>query len=203
VRPQEPAPVAARRIEMRDPRVAEPYVSRLYLAPQRRPGDQEEAAALTVLETLLGGSGVTSVMAQAFELADAIATGSGASYSGVGVDPGAFAVYVVPKPGVSLDEAEARLDALIADFVAEGPDPAQLERIKTRIRASDIYDLDSQQGRAREIGAALATGLTLDDVDAWPQLLQAVTAEDVQAAARALFRPEASVTGWLMAEAGE
>jgi predicted Zn-dependent peptidase len=33
--------------------------------------------------------------------------------------------------------------------------------------------------------------------------LQAVTAEDVQAAARALFRPEASVTGWLMAEARE
>lgn len=202
-RPQEPEPIAARRVEMRDPRVAEPYVSRLYLAPQRRPGAQQEAAALTVLASLLGGSGVTSVMAQELELGDAIATGSGASYSGVGVDPGAFSVYVVPKPGVGLEAAEARLDALIADFVAEGPDPAQLERIKTRIRAADIYELDSQQGRAREIGAALATGLSLDDVDAWPEALQAVTAEDVQAAARALFRPEASVTGWLMTEAAE
>jgi zinc protease len=34
----------------------------------------------------------------------------------------------------------------------------------------------------------------------WPVLLQSVTAEEVQAAAKAVFRPEASVTGWLMAE---
>jgi zinc protease len=203
VRPQEPEPIAARRLMMHDPRVAEPYVSRLYLAPQRQPGDQQEAAALTVLATLLGGSGVTSVMAQALEIGDGIATGSGASYGGIGVDPGTFSLYVVPKPGVDLAEAEARLDALIADFVEAGPDAAQLERIKTRIRAGEIYDLDSQQGRARDVGSALATGLTLEDVEAWPDLLEAVTAEDVQAAARAMFRPEASVTGWLMAEDAE
>jgi zinc protease len=199
-RPQEPAPAAARRVLMHDPRVAEPYVSRLYLAPQRRPGDQEEAAALTVLASLLGDSGITSVMSRELELGDGIAVSSGASYGGVGVDPGAFSLYVVPKPGVELAEAEARLDAVIEAFVAEGPDPEQLEREKTRVRAAEIYDLDSQQGRARRVGAALASGLTLEDVEAWTGLLQAVTAEDVQAAAQALFRPEASVTGWLMAE---
>jgi zinc protease len=175
-------------------------VSRLYLAPQRRPGDQEEAAALTVLASLLGDSGITSVMSRELELGDGIAVSSGASYGGVGVDPGAFSLYVVPKPGVGLAEAEARLDGVIEAFVAEGPDPEQLERVKTRVRAAEIYDLDSQQGRARRVGAALASGLTLEDVEAWTGLLQAVTAEDVQAAAQALFRPEASVTGWLMAE---
>ena len=71
------------------------------------------------------------------------------------------------------------------------------------MRAAEIYELDSQQGRARRIGAALATGLTLDDMAAWPGLLQAVTPADVQAAARAVFRPEASVTGWLTAEDGD
>jgi zinc protease len=184
---------------MEDARVREPYVARLYPATQRKPGEQAEAAALTVLAELLGGSGITSVMARGLELGDGIALDSGADYSGIGVDPQSFSFYVAPKPGVGLDEAEARLDALIADFLAEGPDPAQLARIQTRMLAAEIYDLDRQQGRARRVGAALATGLTLDDVAAWPRLLQAVTPADVQAAATATFRPEASVTGWLTA----
>ena len=62
---------------------------------------------------------------------------------------------------------------------------------------TEIYQQDSTQGRARRVGAALATGLGLEDVAAWPGVLQAVTPEAVQAAAAAVFRPEASVTGWL------
>ena len=132
-----------------------------------------------------------------------MALGTGAWYSDTGVDPQSFTLYVVPKPGVDLAEAEARMDALLARFVAEGPDPAQLERVKTGIRASEIYRLDSQNGRAREVGAALVSGLTVADVEAWPDLLQAVTVEDVQDAAAAIFRPEASVTGWLKAPDAE
>ena len=35
-----------------------------------------------------------------------------------------FGLYVVPKPGVDPAEAEAALDALIARFIEQGPDPA-------------------------------------------------------------------------------
>jgi zinc protease len=199
VRPQEPPPVAARRVEMHDARVREPSVARLYLAPQRRPGDQADAAALTVLAELLG-SGITSVMARELELDGGIAVDTGAHYSGVGLDAQDFGLYLVPKPGVALADAEAALDALLARFLAEGPDPAHLERLKARLRAAEIYHLDNQQARARRIGAALAAGLTLDDVAAWPDALQAVTPEAVRAAARAVFRPEASVTGWLTSD---
>jgi zinc protease len=198
-RPQEPDPVAARRFEVRDPRVREPQVARLYLAPQRRPGDQATAAALTILAELLG-SGITSVMAKELELGDGIAVGTGAWYSGLGVDPQSFSFQVAPKPGVPLAAAEAALDGLIARFLAEGPQPEQLVRTKTRLHAAEIYQQDNQQARARRVGSALASGLTLDDVAAWPDLLQAVTPADVQAAARAVFRPEASVTGWLVAD---
>jgi len=199
VRPQEPPQIAARRMVMEDERVREPYVMRRYPAPQRRPGDQEEAAALEVLAELLGGSGITSVMARTLELEEGVALGSGAWYSGTSVDPQSFTLYVAPKPGVDLAEAEARMDALLARFVAEGPDPEQLERVKTGIRASEIYKLDSQNSRAREVGRALISGLTVADIEAWPDLLQEVTAEDVQSVAAEIFRPEASVTGWLKA----
>ena len=201
--PQEPPQIEARRIVMEDARVREPYVMRRYPAPQRRPGDQDEAATLTVLAELLAGSGVTSVMSRTLELEEGVALGSGAWYSDTGVDPQSFTLYVAPKPGVDLAEAEARMDALLARFVAEGPDPEQLERVKTGIRAAEIYKLDSQNSRAREVGSALITGLTVADIEAWPGLLQEVTAEDVQAAAAAIFRPEASVTGWLKAPDAE
>ena len=197
LRPQEPEPAGARRLEVRDARVREPQLSRLYLAPQRRPGAQEEAAALTVLAELLG-SGITSVMARELELGDGLAVRTGAHYSGVSVDPQGFYLSVTPKPDVSLAAAEAALDALIARFVAEGPDPERLARLKARLGADEIYHRDNQMARARRVGAALATGLTLEDVAAWPGLLQAVTPEAVQAAAAAVFRPEASVTGWQM-----
>jgi zinc protease len=200
-RPQEPPPLAARRVAMQDARVREPYLVRTYLAPRRRPGAQAEAAALTVLAELLGGSEVTSVMARGLTMGYGIAVDAGADYFGTGVDAQSFGLYVVPKPGVGLAEAEARLDALLARFVAQGPDQAELARLKARMAAAEIYDLDRQQSRARRIGSALATGLTLDDVAAWPGLLQAVTPADVQAAARSVLRPEASVTGWLTAAA--
>lgn len=193
-RPQEPPPIAARRVVFDDPRVSNPLLSRLYLAPNRRPGDQTMAAACEVMTELLGGSGITSVMGRALELGDGIAVGAGASYSSTSLDPRNVSLWVVPKPGIPLETAEEALDALLATFIAEGPDPASLERTRKRIRAAEIYELDNQDARANRIGSALATGLTLADVEAWPGLLQAVTAEDVQACARAVFRPEASVT---------
>ena len=197
-RAQEPPHLGARRFEMRDARVRRPQVSRSYLAPVRRPGDQREAAALRLLADLLGGSGITSVIGQRLQREEEIALGGGASYSDLGLDPKAFALQVTPKPGVSLAGAEARLDAVIARFLEEGPDPAQLERVRTRVRAAEVFGLDSQMGRARRVGAGLASGLTLADIEAWPQLLQEVTAEEIVAAARAVLRPESSVTGWLM-----
>jgi hypothetical protein len=90
------------------------------------------------------------------------------------------------------------MDAVIEGFLEEGPDPEQLERIKTQLRAAEIYARDNLQRRARQVGVALTSGLTLEDVRDWPAALEAVTAEDVVAAARAVFRPETSVTGWLL-----
>jgi zinc protease len=199
-RPQEPPHRAARRIDMRDPRVSEPVLSRSYLAPQRRTGDQREAAALVVLAELLGGAPGTSVMGQELLLGEGIAVGAEAYYSSIGLEARTFDLYVVPKPGVGLAEVEAELDRLIARFVEQGPDTAQLERIKGRVRAGEVYVLDDLVERASRVGAGLSSGLTLDDIEQWPGMLQAVTAEEVQAAARSLFVIENSVTGWLRPE---
>lgn len=59
-RTAEPPQLAAREIEMADPRVRQPYVIRRYLAPSRRTAGDETAASLAMLAQVLGGGGVTS-----------------------------------------------------------------------------------------------------------------------------------------------
>ena len=109
-------------------------------------------------------------------------------------------MYVVPVPGVTLEEAEARLDAALAAFIENGVDAEHLARIKTQIRAAEIFGRDNQQRAARRMGAALTSGLTVDDVLTWPDELAAVTEDDVLRVARLIFKPENSVTGWLTGE---
>ena len=198
MRAMEPPPLAERRVVLKDARVSEPYLIRNYLAPIRTSGDQSEAAALTVLAELLGGSGTTSELARALQFETQKAVYSSAFYDGTAIDYATFGVVVMPAPDVSLQEAEDAMDKVLAEFIANGPDPEAFARIKTQVRASQIYARDDVGGLARDYGAALTVGLTVDDVRTWPDALQAVTAEDVVAAARRVFDRKASVTGWLM-----
>lgn len=200
VRPTEPPQRAERRMSMRDPRVSQPYVTRSYIAPERNSGDQSDAAALTILANLLGGDGATSYLGQALMFEDPKAIYVSASYGGASLDLATFGLVIVPVPGVSLDDAEAALDATIARFLAEGVDMEQLERLKTQLRASLIYKQDNIEGLAREVGANLAIGLSIEDIEAWPDVLAAVTPEDVMAAARSVFAKSNAVTGHLMPE---
>lgn len=195
---------AVRRVEYTDPRVQNPYVIRTYLAEPRQPGDQDEAAALAVLAEALG-SGLTSVLAQELRVEEDFALDVGAYYGDLALGRTTFGVYVTPNPGTPLAEAEARMDRVIADFLEKGVDAERLERIKTRLRAADVYARDNLGGRARQIGAAMTAGLGVEDVRAWPDALAAVTEADVMAAARKVFRPESAVTGWLLGtgEGGE
>ena len=47
------------------------------------------------------------------------------------------------------------------------------------------------------VGLELTTGATLDEIEAWPERIGAVTLDQVRREAGALLRPEASVTGML------
>lgn len=196
-RPQEPPQLAERRISLADERVSEPYIIRTYLAPERDPGNQKDAAALTVLAELLGGNGQTSVLARALQFDAQVAVYASAFYDGTSIDDATFGFVVMPAPGVELQAAEAELDRVLADFLTSGPDPAALERIRTQVRANDIYSRDDVNALARRYGEALSVGLDQADVEAWDEDLSAVTAEDVIAAARMVLDRRNAVTGWL------
>ncbi len=197
-RPTEPPQLAERRLTMVDERVSEPMLMRSYLAPAREPGDQKKAAALTYLAELLGGSGTTSLLARELQFANPTAVYSYAYYSGTALDMGSFGLGVVPLPGVPLAQAEAAMDAVLENFLTEGPEPEAFARIQTQLRAAEIYARDNVDGLARRYGEALATGLTVQDVQGWPEVLQSVTPDDVQAAAAEVLDKRRAVTGYLL-----
>jgi zinc protease len=196
VRPSEPPQMAERRVSFSDPRVAQPYVMRTYLAPERDAGDQRKAAALTLLAEVLGGS-QTAVMPQKLQFEERRSVYAGAFYSGLSLDDTTFGVVNVPAEGVSLEEAEADMDRVIAEFMETGVDPVQLDRIKFQLRAAQVYELDSSNSLANRYGAALTSGLTIDDVHEWPRILQSITADEIIAAAQDVFDRDNAVTGFL------
>lgn len=192
----EPPQLAERRMTYEDARASQPYVIRTYLVPERNSGAQKQAAALMMLAELLGGNGQTSVLGRKLQFEQQKAIYTSAFYDGMSLDQTAFGLVIVPSDGVSLAEGETLLDKAVAEFVEEGVDVAQFERIKMQLRASLIYERDNVQSLANLYGSALTQGLTVKDVQDWPQVLQDVTAEEVIAAA-ALLDKKRAVTGWL------
>jgi zinc protease len=196
-RPSEPPQLVERRLSMSDARVAQPYVSRSYLATERNPSDQTEAAALQMLASLLGGDGATSYLGQKLMFEDPSAIYVSAFYDGGSVDAGTFGLVIVPVPGVPLEDAEAALDGAIATFLNEGVNLEDFARLKTQLRASQIYAEDNIENLARNFGSDLTVGLSVEDVTSWPDILNAVTPEDVMSAAAGVFDKTNAVTGYL------
>ena len=197
-RKEEPPHRAARRVIFRDERVAQPFFTRRYLAPERNSGDQKAAAALVFLAEILGGSSATSVLGRALQYDTQQAIYTSAQYRPTALDLSTFSLVAVPAPGVELQQIEDALEATIANFMTDDIDIELFERIKSQFRASEIYAIDNVSSIARRYGAALTQGLTVADVQAWPQILQEVTPEEVMALAERVFDERASVTGWMM-----
>jgi zinc protease len=197
VRPQEPPPQAARRVELRDERVRQPSLSRMYLAPSYTTGETQHAYPLQVMVEILGG-GATSRLYRALVLESQVATGAGSFYDSDSLDMTSLGISASPRPGVEPVMLEAELDKVLAKVLAEGFTAEEVERAKSRMRMQAVFARDSLQTGARVFGNALTTGQSVADVEDWPNRIARVTVEQVNAAARAVLRLEASVTGLLL-----
>ncbi|MDX1541270.1 MAG: pitrilysin family protein, partial [Geminicoccaceae bacterium] len=197
VRVQEPPQAAAREVELRDERVRQPAWVRSWLAPSQTTGATEHAYPLEVMSEVLGGTS-TSRLYRSLVIDKKLATSAGSYYRGSSLDHGTFRIYASPRPGVSLDELEAAVEEELARLESEPITQAEIDRATTRMVAEAVYARDSLSTAVRSFGVALSTGQTVEDVEAWPERISAVTAEEVAAAAAFVLRPESSTTGRLL-----
>ncbi|MBT6405766.1 MAG: insulinase family protein [Rhodospirillaceae bacterium] len=201
-RPVEPPQLAPREVVMRDARVDQPAWSRRYLAPSYVAGDNEHAYALELLAEIIGG-GATGRIYRSIVVDQSLAASAGAWYSPGDLDLTTFGVWFSPRPGVPVDTVRDAMDDQIADLLKDGITADELERAKQRLIDSAIFARDSVAGPARVLGAALASGQTVADVEAWPDRIRAVTVEQVDAAAREVFNVNRSTTGVLLPVEGD
>ncbi|MDP6346689.1 MAG: pitrilysin family protein [Alphaproteobacteria bacterium] len=198
-RPQEPPQLAARRVELRDARVNQADLRRSYLAPSRSAGETRHAVPLSLFAEMLGG-GTTSRLYQELVVKRKLAASAGAYYSATNLDRRTFSLYVTPSPGVTVTAAEQAMDEVLAAVLRDGFEAAELARSRTGMLAAAIYARDSLFTSPRIFGDALTSGLTVEQVEGWPDEVRAVTMEQVMAAGRAVLDPRRSVTGLLLPE---
>jgi zinc protease len=196
-RPKEPVQEAARTVTLADPRVTQSSLRRIYLAPSSTTAEPGESEALDVLSSILG-SGSNSRLYQALVIDKDIALNVGAGYDGTALDYSPFQVSVTPKPGTTLPQIEAAMDAVLAEVIDKGVTAEELARSKNGLIASAAYAQDNQTTLARWFGAALTTGLTVEQVLSWPERIGRVTPDSVRAAARRYLDKRRSVTGYLI-----
>lgn len=196
-RAKEPPQKAAREVVLRDKRVRQPSWRRSFLAPTLQWGDKTHVYPLEVLSNILG-SGASSRLYRRLVVENKTAVSSGAYYSGDDRGPGRFVFYASPRGDVTMDALELAVEAEITDIIKNGITADEVLRAKERMVAEAVYARDSLSGGARALGAALASGLSVDDVESWPDNIAAVTAKQINEAAKALFDNNRSVTGLLL-----
>ena len=197
VRLAEPPQVAPRQVTLESPQVDQPSWTRTYLAPSYHGGAKEHAYALEVLAQILGG-GPTSRLYRHLTIDQGIATAVGVWYSPDAVDLGTFGVAASPQAGAEVPALAAAIDAELAAVLKDGVTEAELAAAKALLQADAVKARDSLSNPARTIGATLATGGTVEDVESWPDRIGAVTVDQVNAAARYVLKPESSVTSILL-----
>lgn len=195
----EPSFIAAKRVDMADPRVASPMVYRKYVVPGVNLAEPGESEALDILGVALGGDS-TSYLYRELVLRQKVASQVSTWYNGDTLDHGELSISLTPAPGVDVAKAEEALDAALAKLKDDGIDQALFERARNQLIASTIYGLDSQFRLAYLFGSAFAIGRSVEDTQGWTGRIREATAEQVGDVARKYLRIERSATGVLVPE---
>jgi predicted Zn-dependent peptidase len=132
----------------------------------------------------------------------ALAAGSIGSYPS-GKYPNLFVLYVVPNMGKSMDECEKELLRVADELKTQKVDETTLKRVKTKVRAALIRQLDSNAGLAAQLNFYyVAYGdwqklfTQLDEYDK-------ITADDVMRVARQYLTPETRTVARLVSKESE
>ncbi|WP_428407600.1 M16 family metallopeptidase [Hyphococcus sp.] len=163
-------------------RVPQPRLDRNWVAPGRT---TREAVLLELAAQVLGG-GKTSRLYK--HLIDDLQIATSATANNQDQELLSFySVTVDAKADADRAEVEREMEAVIADFLAKGPTPAELSRAKTSIKAEVLRGLEEIGGFGGKATALAQGALYADDpgfILTQLEWLEAATPKDVLAAAR-------------------
>ena len=119
-----------------------------------------------------------------------------------GVQAGAFSINVKTRPDQA-DEALKISMVVLKNFVENGPTKEELIAAKANLLGGFPLMFDSNKKLLAQVANIARNNLPLDYLDQWPEMVEAVTAEQIKAAMQRVIRPDRLVTVVLGAEHGK
>jgi zinc protease len=150
-----------------------------------------------LLADILGG-GAGARLYKSLVLDRGLALSAGAAYSAGALDLSSFGIWAMPKGDVPVSDLEAAVEAELQRLTRDGIGPDEVRRAAERMQSASVYAQDSLSGPANIIGAGLAIGQSLDEIQSWPERIGAVVPAAIDAAARSIFVERNSTTAVLL-----
>ncbi len=161
-----------------------PYTIMGYKVPVLKTAELDwEPYALEVLAGILDG-GESARLSIELVRGSQIATSAGAGYDPYSLQADLFLLNGTPSDKHTAAELQQALLKQVKHLQDNPVDKDELERIKTRVVANDVYEQDSAFYQAMKIGQLEAVGLDWRIADEYVDRIKAVTAEQVQAVAK-------------------
>ncbi|HST36272.1 MAG TPA: pitrilysin family protein [Allosphingosinicella sp.] len=152
---------------------------------QRPRLNHPDSAALAVIDKILSG-GQSSRLYRTLVYERQLAANAGSFDFGF-EDAGIFAVQATVATGRNIDEAEAALAAEVARLRDQPVSAAELEEARNEIVSETLFQRETPEGRAFEIGGSVTTANDPRWQDRLLAGVRRVTAADVQRVARLYF----------------
>lgn len=163
---------------------SQPLLTIAYKRPNQT--DKDDAVFDVVSAILSGGRTALMYKQLVTEKKIALEVDSSAT-TPAGKYPNLFQLYSVPSPEHGVEENEKAIYAVIDGLKAERVDAVTLQRVKTKLRASLIRQLDSNSGLAGQLAFYRAEygdwRMMFNSID----MIEKITADDVQRVARQYF----------------
>ena len=160
-----------------------------------------EIHALRLISALLSGGDSARLPAQ-LERQQELVAGAGSWYNAFARGDSLFVLSATPnvQKNISLEQTEQALWHQLKALQDNPPAAAELARVRAQLIASEVYARDSITRQARSIGLLETVGLSWQLLDSDFDSLNAITPDDIQAAARRFFTPQRSTTLYVLPE---
>lgn len=155
-----------------------------------------EPYALDVLSSILSGSS-SSRFSRELVREQQVAAGVSAYNNSFSRLDDMFIVGGTPAQGKSVDALQEAIKAQLDTLKMTPVSDAELDRVKTQVVASEVYQLDSVLYQAMQLGMLETVGLNWQLSEQYVDKIQAVTAEQIQQVAQKYFIDDRLTVGEL------
>ena len=160
-----------------------PSLIMAYKVPSLLTATQDDAYAMSLFHDVIDGglsARFESVLIRQQGLLSSIST----NYDMFAQGDGLFMITATPKEGVSLEQAENAIHAMITDAATGGIGDAELRRAQNSLITGLVYANDSITGQANLLGMLTTLGLPIDTLETLPTKLAGIDKSTIQRAAQ-------------------